>query len=141
MKMKYYLSIALFFLSALSLHAQSEKSEAITILLKETKAEEDSRELMSVLIKEFLKRKPNAPKSIEREIHNAIDYKAYMNKVKATYDESYTEEEIRDLTQLYKTNKELYKQKSKKVEKALYNLGTEFGRQSVGVINAMLQFY
>lgn len=120
----------------------SSKSKAIDALFVQNQTKSGTEQIMLGLIKQYMSKKPNAPKSLEQEIQNSLDYKGYMTKVKAAYDKAYTEEEIKELTQLHQSeNMELYKQKSERVAKALYDIGSAFGRESVKIITAKLQPY
>lgn len=124
-------------------NGQSEsKSKAIDALLIETKAKESTQQIMFGLIKQSISKKPNAPKSLDHEIQNSLDYEGYIIKVKAAYDKAYTKEEINELTQLHKSGEiNKYKEKSERVTKALYDIGVEFGRESVVIIQKKIQSY
>lgn len=120
----------------------SSKTKAIDALLIENQAKAGTEQIMLGLIRSYMGKKPNAPKSLEQEIQNSLDYDGYMIKVKAAYNKIYTEAEIKELTELHKSgNTELYKQKSERVAKLLYDIGSEFGRESVKIITTKLQPY
>jgi hypothetical protein len=128
--------------SVLMSFSQNNKSSLIDTLLLETKAESSTKGIMSGIIKQFMSRKPNAPESLEQEIQNSIDYSNYMKKVKSAYDTAYTEAELKELIEIHQSgNQELFKQKSERVAKPLYDIGNKFGVSAVGVIKAKLQSY
>lgn len=118
------------------------KEEAIDALLLESRAKEVTEQLMQGLISSYVDKKPGAPESLKQDIFESLDFKAYLKQVKAAYDRAYSKEEIIELTKLHKSNKmEAYKQMSESVSKDLYNIGTEFGRESVKLIQEKLSDY
>jgi len=140
--LKYSLFLMLMLVTSLSYSQEDSKSKAIDALLEENKARENTEQIMLGLIRSYVNKKPNAPKSLEQEILKSLDWKSYMAKVKAAYAKAYTEEEIKELTELHRSGKmEQYKQKSERVSQALYDIGSEFGRESVKVIQQKLQGY
>lgn len=141
--MKNFILGIIIVLSTTMVYGQSEsKSEAIDVLLNEIQVKEVSEQMMLGLIKSFLKKKPNAPKSLELEINKLLDYDDYVLKIKDAYTKTYTKAEIVELTRLHQSgNKELYKQKSEAVAKVMYEIGSTFGRESVKIITTKLQAY
>lgn len=136
------IAIFLLFSMSVAFSQSNNKSDLINTLLLETKAESGTKDIMSGIIKQFMSRKPNAPKSLEQEIQNSIDYSDYMKKVKSAYDTTYTEAELKELIEIHQSgNQELFKQKSERVAKSLYDIGNKFGVSAVRVIKAKLQSY
>lgn len=117
-------------------------TELIDELLKENKTLFSTKQIIGGIIKQHLRNKPHAPKSLELEIQNALDYKGYIEKVRKIYRDSFTENEIKELISLHRLgNIELYKKKNDRVSKPLYSIGSEFGKDALKIINSKLQQY
>lgn len=140
--MKKVLIVLMMFNFTMIYSQNNDKLSLIDTLLIETNARLGTEQIMSGIIKQFMSRKPNAPKSLEQEIQKKIDYNEYMKKVKSAYNTTYTKSEIQELIEVHQSeNQELFKQKSEKISKALYDIGSNFGKSAVEIIKTKLQSY
>jgi len=128
--------------TTLSYGQNSSKSKALDALLVETQAKESTQQIIEGIIQQYMAKKPNAPKSIDQEIQKSIDYESYMKNIKAAYAEAYSELEINELIKIHKSgDQQLFKKKSERVAKPLYDIGNAFGKEVVQVIVDKLQPY
>lgn len=96
--------------TTLSYGQNSSKSKVIDALLIETQAKESTQQIIVGIIRQYMAKKPNAPRSIEQEIQKSIDYESYMKNVKAAYEEAYSELEINELIKIHKSgDQQLFK--------------------------------
>ena len=71
-----------------------------------------------------------------QNVKNKINYNSFITDSKKVYTFNYTEIELKELVSLYKSNKIVeYKNKTKKIETQLYQLGKKFGQDIMSQIN------
>jgi len=111
-------------------------------LLKETKVLDGTPEFIGSLIKQEMASKPAAPQSMEQLIQDEIDYKSYFASLRQLYSMAYSESEMEELIQVFKSGDiALYKEKSSAVKEDLYRIGADFGRESMRIIQMKLAPY
>lgn len=124
------------------LFSQSKKDAMVNQLLEVIETKKETEGMMGGIIRQFIKKKPNVPQEIEQEIQNSLKYEAYYQKVREVYVNNYTEEELEELSSLFQQGKkEMYKAKTEKIKGLLYQIGKEFGKESVQIINDRLSKY
>jgi hypothetical protein len=139
---KFIVGIVVMLSMSIAYGQNSSKSKNIDVLLVETQAKETTQQIIEGIIRQYIAKKPNAPKSIEQEIQKSIDYESYMKNIKAAYAEAYSELEINELIKIHKSgDQQLFKKKSERVAKPLYDIGNAFGKEVVQVIVDKLQPY
>ena len=128
-----------------SMHAQSsadDKNELANKLMQVTQADQTAPTLIGIIINDFKKKAYTIPDWYWEEIRNEIPFGNFNHKVKQVYLKNYTNAELASLIKLYKPETmDAYKDKSKKVDKQLYQLGNEFGQEVVIIITEKLKAY
>ena len=123
-------------------HMESEKKAEIQKLMNHTKAVENIKGVMNVLLKQIKEKKPNVPQNIWDEISTSIDYAPYEKRIFQAYNDTYTLKEIEELNQLHeKGHVELFKKKSEKVMPKMYELGNDLGKEVVLLIQEKIVGY
>ena len=140
--MKKITLIISFLLTVMSINAQSSKENLVKQLFSITQTDQMAPALVGTVINNFKKNNTNIPQWYWEDIKKSISYSEFNNKVTNVYISSFTAKELEALIQLYNSKSiEVYKQKSKKVEAQLYQIGSEFGRDVAQKILVKVQSY
>lgn len=123
-------------------NAQNKKAQVVEELLKVTKVEESVPLIVNSLMNKFKQKRTDIPESYWKEIANKVDYSSFINGARKLYNDNYTVEELEELVSLFKArDMETYKQKSERITPQLYQVGNDFGQQTVQFIVEKMKAY
>jgi hypothetical protein len=121
---------------------KNSKEALVNDLFKVTKIQKMVPAMINAIINKYKTKVVNIPEAKWNEMANTINYSDFMSKSKEVYVQNYTAKEIEELIQLYTPETmATYKEKNKRVEQQLYQIGNAFGQQIIKDINLQLQNY
>ncbi|GAL85774.1 hypothetical protein MYP_3003 [Sporocytophaga myxococcoides] len=140
--MNLLISVFVFFISQFNVVQKDSKEKFVDELLRLTKTRESAEVVINSIIRKQVQNKPKAPSNIEFEIKKSINYETYLNQVKRIYYSNYSELELKELIKIYREGDfELFKSKTQKIEKPIYDVGLAFGKDCAKIINDKLKNY
>ena len=140
------ITVFLILVFTISVNAQRNdeqlKTQKIEELFKITKVDQTIPYLVNTIITKLKSKYPNVSDNEWNKIRNSINYKEFIEKSKNIYMSNYSLNEIEELIRLYSSKSiEAYKEKTKKVEAKLYELGNSFGQKIITDIMKMINEY
>lgn len=123
-------------------NAQDKKAQVVEELLEVTKVEASVPLIISSIMGKFKQRRTDIPDSYWKEIEKGVDYSSFINGARKLYNDNYTVAELEELVSLFKVgDMETYKQKSERITPQLYQVGNDFGQQTVQFIVEKMKAY
>lgn len=123
-------------------NAQDRKAVVIENLLEVTQTKASVPVIVNSIMDKLKQKITDIPETYWKDIEKGVDYSSFIDGARKLYSNSYTIAELEELVSLYQSgDMEAYKQKSERITPQLYQVGNDFGQETVKFIIEKIKAY
>lgn len=123
-------------------NAQDRKAAVIENLLEVTQTKASVPVIVNSIMDKLKQKRTDIPETYWKDIEKGVDYSSFIDGARKLYNDNYTIAELEELVSLYQSGDiEIYKQKSEKITPQLYQVGNDFGQETVKFIVERMKAY